>query len=84
MIDGEDIKWSDEEQDFVGNLITNTITHTRLSIANCYDTFEQIGKYSNYKDISVATTTKATEGSVVNNELASEFYETNFDIEDFE
>lgn len=84
MIDGEDLKWSDEDQDFVGTLITNTITHTRKSIANCYDTFEQIGKYSNYKDVSVATTTKATEWSVVNEELAQDFYETDFELEDFD
>lgn len=48
IIDGDYIKWSDEEQDFVGNLISNTISHTQLRIANLYDTYEQIGKFSNY------------------------------------
>lgn len=84
MIDGENIKWNDEEQDFVGNLITNTITHTRLSIANKYDTYEQIGKYSNYNTDSVATTTKATEWSVVNEDTANSFYGEIFDVGDFD
>lgn len=42
IIDGDNIKWSDEEQDFVGELIENTISHTRLSVANSYDTYETI------------------------------------------
>lgn len=46
IIDGDNIKWSDEEQDFVGELIENTISHTRLSVANSYDTYETISNIS--------------------------------------
>lgn len=42
IIDGDNIKWSEEDQDFVGELIENTISHTRLSVANSYDTYETI------------------------------------------
>lgn len=42
IIDGDNIKWDEEEQDFVGELIENTISHTRLSVANSYDTYETI------------------------------------------
>lgn len=48
IIDGDNIKWSDEEQDFVGELVETTVWHCEKEIANCYDTYEQIGKYSNY------------------------------------
>ena len=52
IIDGDDIKWSDEEQDFVGKLICNTVWHCEKFIANLYDTYEQIGKFSNYMNSS--------------------------------
>lgn len=42
IIDGDNIKWDEQEQDFVGELIENTISHTRLSVANSYDTYETI------------------------------------------
>lgn len=48
IIDGDNIKWSDEEQDFVGELVETTIWHCEKSIADSYDTYEQIGQYSNY------------------------------------
>lgn len=48
FIDGDNIKWDELEQDFVGELIENTVEHTRLKIANLYDTYEQIGEFSNY------------------------------------
>lgn len=54
FIDGDNIKWSEEEQDFVGDLVENVIEHTRLLVANLYDTFEQIGEYSNYSDVDVS------------------------------
>lgn len=44
IIDGDNIKWDDEQQDFVGELVENTISHTRLSVANSYDTYETISK----------------------------------------
>lgn len=48
IIDGDNIKWSDEEQDFVGELVETTLWHMEKSICDSYDTYEQIGKYSNY------------------------------------
>lgn len=48
FIDGDNIKWDELEQDFVGELIENVVEHTRLKIANLYDTYEQIGEFSNY------------------------------------
>lgn len=48
FIDGDNIKWDEIEQDFVGELVENTVEHTRLKIANLYDTYEQIGEFSKY------------------------------------
>ena len=55
IIDGDNIKWSDEEQDFVGELIENTISHTRLSVANSYDTYETISNISPLKSSPSST-----------------------------
>ena len=74
IIDGDDIKWSDEEQDFVGNLISNTISHTQLRIANLYDTYEQIGKFSNYSSDIASTPTS------VDSEEEEKSSEANFDM----
>lgn len=46
IIDGDNIKWSDEEQDFTGELIETTIWHLEKFICNLYDTYEQIGKFA--------------------------------------
>ena len=48
IINGDNIKWSDEEQDFVGELVETTVWHCEKSIAESYDTYETIGQYSNY------------------------------------
>lgn len=40
--DAEQMKWDDQEQDFVAPLISNTITKCRKKIANSYDTFLRI------------------------------------------
>jgi len=40
--DAEQMKWDDQEQDFVAPLISNTITKCRKNIANSYDTFLRI------------------------------------------
>lgn len=40
--DAEQMKWNDQEQDFVAPLISNTITKCRKNIANSYDTFLRI------------------------------------------
>lgn len=46
IIDGDNIKWSDEEQDFVGALIENTVSHCVKKVYDLYDTYEQIGKFA--------------------------------------
>lgn len=40
--DAENMKWSDEEQEHVAPLVSNTITKTRKWIANSYNTFLRI------------------------------------------
>lgn len=40
--DAENMKWSDEDQEFVAPLVSNTITKTRKFIASSYDTFLRI------------------------------------------
>lgn len=40
--DAENMKWSDEDQEFVAPLVSNTITKTRKYIAESYDTFLRI------------------------------------------
>lgn len=44
--DAEQMKWDDQEQDFVAPLISNTITKCRKKIANSYDTFLRISSVS--------------------------------------
>lgn len=50
--DAENMKWSDEEQEHVAPLVSNTITKTRKYISESYDTFLRIS--------SVAPTTVST------------------------
>ena len=40
--DAEQMRWSNDEQDFLAPIISTTITHTRSCISNLYDTFEVI------------------------------------------
>lgn len=50
--DAEQMKWSNDDQEFIAPIISTTITHTRKFIANSYDTFEVIhNKLSNYTDV---------------------------------
>ena len=46
IMDAENMHWSQQDNDFVAPLVENTISHTRKDIANSYDTYEQIGKFS--------------------------------------
>lgn len=55
IVDGDNIKWDELDQDFVGETINTIIEKAQLSIANLYDTFETIGTYSNYSSESVST-----------------------------
>lgn len=40
--DAEQMKWDNDEQEFLAPIISTTITHTRKIIADSYDTFELI------------------------------------------
>ena len=40
--DAEQMKWSNEDNDFVAPIIETTISKCQVSVANSYDTYEQI------------------------------------------
>ena len=40
--DAENMKWDDQEQDFVAPLVKTEIEHTRSKIVKCFDTYEKI------------------------------------------
>lgn len=40
--DAENMKWSDEDQEFVAPLVSTTISKCRKGVANSYDTFLRI------------------------------------------
>ena len=42
MYDAEQMKWSNEDNEYIAPLIETTISKCNLSVANSYDTFEQI------------------------------------------
>lgn len=42
MYDAEQLKWSNEDNEYVAPLIETTLSKCNLSVANSYDTFEQI------------------------------------------
>lgn len=47
--DGENMKWSNDEQEHIAPLISTTVTHTRMCVSRIYDTFERIhNKNSNF------------------------------------
>lgn len=43
VMDAENLKWSQDDNDWVAPLIGTLVSHTQYKIANSYDTFEQIG-----------------------------------------
>lgn len=42
MYDAEQLKWSNEDNEYIAPLIETTISKCNFSVANSYDTFEQI------------------------------------------
>ena len=87
IIDGDNIKWSDEEQDFVGQLIETTIWHCEKEICNMYDTYEQIGKFSTYSTIPTSPILSISNNSDVfalNGEKTSEELKPIFDTDFWE
>lgn len=77
IINGDNIKWSDEEQDFIGELVETTIWKMEKSICDMYDTYEQIGKYSNYSNTSALESKDVVE---LNNDI--EFWGENLTLDD--
>lgn len=41
--DAENLKWSNDDNDWIAPLIGTLVSHTQIRIANSYDTYEQIG-----------------------------------------
>lgn len=59
--DAEQMKWSNDDQDFIAPIISTTITHTREHIANRYDTFQLIhNKDSAFSPVLTTTSTGET------------------------
>lgn len=42
MYDAEQLKWSNEDNEYIAPLVETTISKCNVSVANSYDTFEQI------------------------------------------
>lgn len=42
MYDAEQLKWSNEDNEYIAPLVETTISKCNISVANSYDTFEQI------------------------------------------
>lgn len=42
MHDAEQMKWSNEDNEYVAPIIESTVSKCNIRVANCYDTFEQI------------------------------------------
>lgn len=74
FIDGDNIKWDETEQDFVGDLIQNVVEHTRVLVGELYDTFEQIGEYSNYSEVPVSNGVTSEELDVAIKNSDQEFW----------
>lgn len=50
MYDAEQMKWSNEENEYVAPLVETTISKCNVCVANSYDTFEEIQTNSNSKE----------------------------------
>lgn len=48
MCDAEQMKWSQEDNEYIAPVISTTISHGLKKVIDSYDTYEQIGKYSNF------------------------------------
>lgn len=58
--DAENMKWSDEDQEFIAPLISNTVTKCRKNVATSYDTFLRISSAS--VDVPFSNVTPEGEG----------------------
>lgn len=68
--DAEQMRWSNDDQEFIAPIISTTITHTRKYIADSYDTFQLIHN----KDSKLVEDPKvvSTLGTETNNSLNGE------------
>lgn len=83
--DGESMKWSNDDQDFIAPIIETTITKVRKNIFNSYDTMYRVSshqvrlldeeeKEKNKKNDDLLTTTKANQWSMVKEKKDNEFW----------
>lgn len=63
--DAENMKWSDQDQEFVAPLVSNTITKTRKFIADSYNTFLRISSVVANAPPSTVRAVKTTNGEQI-------------------
>ena len=78
IINGDDIKWSEIDQDFIGELVEKRVWHCEKDIADCYDTNETIGEFSNY------TVSASDSDDTVKLDNDVEFWGEQFSLDDVE
>lgn len=82
--DGENMKWSNDDQEFIAPIIETTITKVRKSVFNSYDTMYRVSSHQvrlldeeeekQNDNSDLHTTTKANQWSMVNEENDFEFW----------
>lgn len=83
--DGENMKWSNDEQEFIAPIIETTVTKVRRSVFNSYDTMYRVSSHqvrlldeekekNDEKNDELHTTTKAIQWSMVKEEKDVEFW----------
>ena len=82
--DGENMKWSNDDQEFIAPIIETTITKVRKSVFNSYDTMYRVSSHQvrlldeeeekENDNTDLHTTTKANQWSMVNEENDFEFW----------
>ena len=87
--DGENMKWSNDDQEFIAPIIETTITKVRKSVFNSYDTMYRVSSHQvrlldeeeekQNDNSDLHTTTKANQWSMVNDKKDNEFW---FDLSD--
>lgn len=70
--DAELMKWNNDEQEFIAPIISTTITHTRLCVANSYDTHELI--HNKLSSFSSSDFDNLEEEKETNEEIDKEFW----------
>ena len=66
MYDAEQMKWSQDDNEYIAPLISTTISHGLKKVISSYDTYEQIGKFSKNTELLSTTTIS---NSVVNGQF---------------